>query len=91
MLRQKPTQILQFNTLLVPLEKLVPPCGFRRYPSNQYFRHTEIQSHACANLTNSTKAIWIIMFKIKWIVDFWNARRNINIEKINRTNLKILG
>ena len=52
------------STLLVPLEKLVPPCGFGRYPSNQYFQHTEIQSHACTNLTNSTKAIWIIMFKL---------------------------
>ena len=33
------------STLLVPSEKLVPACGFRRYPSNQHFRHTEIQSH----------------------------------------------
>ena len=29
------------NTLLVPPEKLVPPCGFGRYLLNQYFRHTE--------------------------------------------------
>ena len=55
------------STLLVLLEKFVPPCGFGRYPSNQYFQHTEIQSHACTNLT---KAIWI-MFKLgKLIVDF---------------------
>ena len=33
------------STSLVPLEKLVSSCGFERYPSNQYFRHTEIQSH----------------------------------------------
>lgn len=36
-------------TLLVPLEKLVPSCGFGRYLSNQYFRRTEIQSHVCTN------------------------------------------
>ena len=28
------------NTLLVLPKKLVSRCGFGRYPSNQYFRHT---------------------------------------------------
>ena len=42
------------NTLLVPpAEKSVPPCGFVQYPSNQYFRHTEAQTHACTSLTKA--------------------------------------
>ena len=56
-----PVTTLSVVTLLVTPEKLVPRCGFGRYPSNQYFRHTEVQPHACS--TNLTKAIWIIMFK----------------------------
>ena len=55
------------STLLVPLEKIVPAWGFGWYPSNQYFRHTEIQSHACTKLT---KAIWIMMFKLGGLLIF---------------------
>ena len=36
------------------------PCGLGRYRSNQYFRHTEAQPHAC---TSPTKLIWIITCK----------------------------
>ena len=62
--------VVQCSTLLVPLEKLVPPCDFGQYPLKQYLRYTEIQSHACTNLMNPTKAIWIIMFKLGELLIF---------------------
>ena len=53
--------LLACRTLIAPFKKLVPSCGSGWYSSNQNFRHTEIHSHACKNLT---KAIWIIMLKL---------------------------
>ena len=73
------------STLLVPPQKLVPPeasgdilqtntFGTQRFSLTMYKPH------------ESTKAIWIIMFKSGILLIF--ARRNTNIEKINKTNLK---
>ena len=56
------------NTLLVSPEKLVPPCNFRRYPSNQYFRHTEARPHTCTTLTKAICGSYLNQ-GIRWIVD----------------------
>ena len=54
------------SILLVLLEKLVPHYDFGRYPSNQYFRHTEIEPHVW-NLTKPT-----YLFNTCWFVfRFW--------------------
>ena len=53
----KNSSFVNCNTLLVTPEKLVPPCGFGRYPSNQYFRHTEAQPH-----TSLTKRVLMLQF-----------------------------
>ena len=31
---------------------LVPPCGFGRYPSNQYFRHIEARPQTCTRVSD---------------------------------------
>ena len=56
------------------------PCSFGQYSSNQYIRHRN------SNHERMSKPHGIHLdhnFKVRWIVDFWNTRRNINIEKIN--------
>ena len=60
---------LNCGRLLVPSEKLVPLCGFGRYPSNQQFWRTEIQPHS-DSARNLTKASWVITFKSDGLLIF---------------------
>ena len=53
------------NTLLVPPEKLVPPCGFGRYPLNQYFRHTEAQPKRFGSFVNQGIRLVDVIIKIQ--------------------------
>ena len=64
----KNSSFVNCNTLLVTPEKLVPPCGFGRYPSNQYFRHTEAQPH-----TSLTKRVLMLQFLL---IQFYTVYEN---------------
>ena len=76
--------VVGLQYIIISPREISSPCSFGRYPLNQFFRHTDSvslmykphQIHLDHNVT------------VVQIVNVQNTRRNINIEKFNRTNLK---